>query len=119
MVHLDFHPSNLMWRVVNSPVQVQVIDWDSACEKDQPMPVHFFVRLRTEAQSYRRDLLSSIDHMQVSTEWDLSLLNALKVSLDDATLQTTDKLQLDNAFQNLCSNYKMQEQMEQLSVGSD
>jgi hypothetical protein len=119
VVHLDFYPSNIMWKVQNDSVQVKIIDWDSVCEKDQPMPIHLVERLQSEAQQYRCDLLSSVDMKKVSVEWDLSLLVVLEASLDDPSLQTSDKQQLDAAFQKLCEDHKVQEQMDRLSFGSN
>eukprot|EP00050_Salpingoeca_kvevrii_P005052 m.268436 g.268436 ORF g.268436 m.268436 type:complete len:154 (+) comp11077_c2_seq5:1178-1639(+) len=108
IVHLDLYPSNIMWRKLDDgSVAIKIIDWDSVCFKDEPILESTQDCLRDKA---RYDLLVDCGfkapESTASTFWDHLVLGVLLNVVDRASLATTDKSELDQAFNDAVSECK-------------
>jgi hypothetical protein len=100
VVHLDFYPSNFMWRKVDqTTVEVKIIDWDSA--HDVRMGDFTPLTLdRMQNLAHRRDLVAEADGDPKA--WDRTLLEVLEWASTQEqwrrNLQTSNKRELDKQF---------------------
>lgn len=112
IVHLDFYPSNLMWRKVSdNAVQLKVVDWDSAHFISEPLRGTTLERLQGRRNNVRDAYVSKkcVGNTTLETSglkyYDLSLLHVLQTYISSPSLQVSEKGQLDDAFIKLQNAY--------------
>jgi serine/threonine protein kinase len=64
LVHMDLHPSNIMWKEEGGAVKIKIIDWDSVQLIGQPHSQAIFDRLVKPGS-------------QATVDWDLLHLNVI------------------------------------------
>jgi hypothetical protein len=106
VVHMDFYPSNIMWRYDDQTkiCDVKIIDWDSVHAIGETLGDNVSTRL---SEVRKQLFLSAVDGqnavLRACREWDTSLLLVLRHFKEDPRLQTNDKSALDMAFRSVCS----------------
>lgn len=100
IVHMDFYPSNIMWRFDEGEdrMDVKLIDWDAAHRWGSDLTT--VVRSRTDTMD-RTFLIPESERSKATLEWDLCLLNMLLDNINDASLCVATKFELDQAFKRL------------------
>ena len=104
VAHLDFYPSNIMWKEVedSNEVHVMIIDWDSAHFVHEPLHRRVSDRLSLSDRAALADAFANAATRTRSLfDYDLSLLQVLENNLDDTSLQVSLKTDLDKAFTSL------------------
>jgi len=106
VVHMDFYPSNFMWRQASDgAIDLKVIDWDAAHLVNEPFG--FTVRDRL-IKSGRLKLCSPEAVNCALPVVDIVLLDVLKAYQADSRLHSYQKAELDEAFRDLCQSYLLQ-----------
>jgi hypothetical protein len=98
IVHMDFYPSNIMWREVGDGVVVKIIDWDAVHDVNEELVGVVVNKFNRVGQEFRRSLFSMFggrNFVIAETAWDSSLFEVLERNIDDPRLQKTDKAVLD------------------------
>jgi len=98
VVHLDFYPSNFMWKEEDGRVIVKIIDWDTAHFVDEALTPATLERMSSLV--FRRKLASLGDTPATVAmpAFDSSLLDLLSEVADKPDLHTSDKENLDRVF---------------------
>lgn len=100
VAHLDFYPSNIMWKAEDSDIGIHVviIDWDAAHFVDEVMCDCVQERL----SATRKALVKGLDNKKgTHADYDISLLKVLTDNADNPMLQCDQKEGLDKAFRDL------------------
>jgi hypothetical protein len=113
VVHLDFYPSNFMWKETSEAadgseggpsdkrVFIKIIDWDAAHVLDAPLTKVTHSRMASHA--HRTALVpNGRDELRAVAAWDTSLFDVLCAAAEDAEFHTPNKATLDDAFWRAC-----------------
>lgn len=113
VVHMDFYPSNLMWKVNgNGTLDVKVIDWDAAHELNEALQSYTLERL-SETNRYK---LCNNPHTAISN-LDLVFLDILEYNQENLLLCSREKSTLDKTFKSLCESFNLDESLGDLKIG--
>ena len=112
VVHLDYYPSNIMWKVdPQNPdsVLIKIIDWDSVHFVGMGLPDKIIDRYKV---SKRNDLAQAAARLQgrnstsvILEDYDNSLVIVMEKFLDNIELQVESKQELDRNFLNLQDSF--------------
>jgi hypothetical protein len=109
VVHMDFYPSNFMWRQASDgTIDLKVIDWDAAHLVNEPFAE--FVRNRLVTTG-RLKLCPHEAGLCALPVVDIVLLDVLKTYQTDSRLLSDQKADLDDAFRILCKSFLLRRQM--------
>jgi hypothetical protein len=116
VVHMDFYPSNLMWKLsdADGSIDLQVIDWDAAHRVNEPLSEPVRQRL---ASTWRAQVLGG-PILEARPELDTVLLRVLQDSESDVGLQSAIKTELDESFQQACQRYVLARDLARLNMAS-
>jgi hypothetical protein len=98
-VHLDFYPSNIMWKYDEDKggMSILILDWDSIHEIGQKYGFETQKVLSEKKGGFHMDLLVA------SPEWDIAHLDIIKKNLN--SFVSTEKVILDQTFRSLWNEW--------------
>jgi hypothetical protein len=96
LVHMDFYPSNIMWKKSAGAMLVKIVDWDAVHIIDEPLSRNVRERLTVARKSLCEAAGGSTTTACI--QWDTSLLDLIAKRHGEKSLQTDDKAMLDRAF---------------------
>ena len=108
IVHLDFYPSNIMWKEDPSDseaVIIKVIDWDAVQFADEGITSAARSRLSCLRSELAKYSAAKLHRSVVLDDHDNSLIDVLDYYLSDEGLQTEVKAELDARFRELQSSF--------------
>jgi hypothetical protein len=99
LVHMDFYPSNIMWKESAGKILVKIVDWDAVHSIGEPLSEAVQDRL-----TVARTRLCQAKGGDVATaciQWDTSLFDLMASHSGEEDLRTDAKAMLDPAFRAL------------------
>jgi len=100
VAHLDFYPSNIMWKQVadSNQVHIMIIDWDSGHFIHEDLSSLVMERLSRNRKRLAFEHAIAAGRQITLLDYDLSLLSLLKKNINESSLQEPRKTELDAAF---------------------
>mmetsp|Transcript_27390 Transcript_27390/g.46284 ORF Transcript_27390/g.46284 Transcript_27390/m.46284 type:complete len:452 (-) Transcript_27390:201-1556(-) len=101
VAHLDFYPSNIMWKQTDAnanEIHVMIIDWDSGHFIHENLSSCVNDRLSRNRKRLMSEYATAAGRDSSLFDYDLSLFKLLKENINDASLQSSQKMELDAAF---------------------
>lgn len=115
VVHMDFYPSNIMWRQrSDGAFDLKIIDWDAAHLFDEP----YSEAVRDRLEDSKRLALSQEGRDRAHPVVDSVLFDILMAYQTDVRLQSAQKLELDKTFRELCLTYLKEKTNEEAQGGA-
>jgi hypothetical protein len=122
VVHLDFYPSNFMWKATSNAADgcdrehgpsgermlIKIIDWDAAHVLGAPLTTLTHSRMATLADRVAL-VPNGRQELRAVAGWDTGLFDVLCAAAKDAAFHTQDKAALDDAFWRACRQAALQQ----------